>query len=92
MINEYPDISYQGRKYALDMLNQYYCDSEKPDIIIEIHCGNLSKQDINYWCNYYTKFWNNMNKSSTVVTTPTVCRSYGNYYIFFTKIRRDLVF
>lgn len=82
----------RGRALALNMLNRYYYDSDKPNIIIEIHHGqNMSKLQIRDWCNYYTNFWNSLNKSTQVVTTPTVCHSYGDFYVFFTKIRRDLV-
>lgn len=86
-------IKKQGRTIALNMLNRYYYDSDKPNIIIEIHHSNgcnLSRQQIQNWCNYYTNFWNGTHKSNSVVITPTVCHSYGGFYIFFTKIRRDL--
>ena len=86
-------IKNQGQTIALNMLNHYYYDYDKPNVIIEVHCtpgGNLSQHQIKEWCDYYTNFWNGMHKSNEVVVAPTVCHSYGGFYIFFTKIRRDL--
>lgn len=90
-MNEY--IKTRGREIAIDFLNQIYKDIEKPDIMIEVQYvrGGLGYGQIIRQCEYYDNLWRSFNSYTDVVVERTLCVSYGDFYVFFTKIRRDLV-